>query len=183
MCWHRQLGRMSLVWGGMLGTLPDLDVIVYPFLDEVQRLYWHRGESHSIWFAIFGGLVFGFAFFKHLGRNQLSIEKSHCRDISGFCHSYNIDYFTVYGTQLLAPISRYGFARGNMFIVDVLYTIPLLSGVIVAGAVKGKIGWRVNAQAYHSVACMLYFHCCRMPMRIKYSNISWPPGMSPCLTQ
>lgn len=143
--WHKQLGRLSLVLGGVLGTLPDLDVVVYPFLDGVQRLYWHRGESHSIWFASFGGLLFGLMLSKLWSRNQLS----NTRAITGvslvFATHITIDYFTVYGTQLLAPISRYGFARGNMFIVDPFYTIPLLSGIIVAGMVKGKFGWKWNA--------------------------------------
>ena len=56
-CWHRQLGRRSLPWGAALATLPDLDVLFYPLLDETQRLYWHRGESHSIWFILLGSLL------------------------------------------------------------------------------------------------------------------------------
>jgi inner membrane protein len=46
--WHRPLGRKALGWGVALGTLPDLDIVIYPWLDQVQRLYWHRGESHSL---------------------------------------------------------------------------------------------------------------------------------------
>ena len=143
-CWHRQLGRFSLILGGSLGTLPDLDILVYPFLDDVQRLYWHRGESHSIWFVICGGLIFGLILNTLWGRKQLSIRRAIAGVFIVFATHIIIDYFTVYGTQLLAPISRYGFARGNMFIIDPLYTIPLLAGIIGAGAVKGKVGWLVN---------------------------------------
>jgi inner membrane protein len=56
-----------------------------------------------------------------------------------------IDYFTVYGTQLLAPFSRYGFAHANLFIIDPLYTIPLLAGVLIAAAANKNTGWRANA--------------------------------------
>jgi len=142
--WHRQLGRTSLVLGGALGTLPDLDILVYPFLDDVQRLYWHRGESHSIWFVICGGLFLGLMINKLRGRNQLSTGKAITGVSVVFATHIIIDYFTIYGTQLLAPVSRYGFARGNMFIIDPLYTTPLLVGIIVAGTVKGGVGRLAN---------------------------------------
>ncbi|XQF91744.1 metal-dependent hydrolase (plasmid) [Pseudoalteromonas espejiana] len=35
----------------------------------------------------------------------------------------------MYGTQLLWPFTEYPFAISNMFIVDPLYTLPLLFGV------------------------------------------------------
>lgn len=50
LCWHQKLKRKALIAGAILGTLPDLDIVIYPLLDEVQRLYWHRGESHSVFF-------------------------------------------------------------------------------------------------------------------------------------
>jgi len=128
-CWHKPLGRKALLWGAVLGTLPDLDIVARPFLDEVERLYLHRGESHSLWFIMVGALVF--AFFLHRWRWQ---EKMPFRQVfwgmfAIFATHVLIDYFTIYGTQLLAPFSRYGFAHGNLFIIDPLYTLPLLFGI------------------------------------------------------
>ena len=37
-----------------------------------------------------------------------------------------IDGFTVYGTQFLWPITEYPFAISTLFIIDPLYTLPLL---------------------------------------------------------
>ena len=70
LCWQDTLGRKALIAGALLGTLPDLDVLIYPFLDEVQRLYWHRGESHSVWFMILGAMGFGWLL------TRLSVTKS-----------------------------------------------------------------------------------------------------------
>jgi len=39
----RRLGNKAILWGVALGTLPDLDVVVYPWLDHIERLEWHRG--------------------------------------------------------------------------------------------------------------------------------------------
>jgi inner membrane protein len=43
-----------------------------------------------------------------------------------------LDAFTVYGTQLLLPFSDYPVGVGSIFIIDPLYTLPLIVGVIVA---------------------------------------------------
>lgn len=144
-CWHRQLGRVSLVWGALLGTLPDLDVILYPFIDGVERLYWHRGASHSIWFVLVGSVLAGLALTKIRRGNRVTGSRAVAGASLVFATHILIDYFTIYGTQLLAPVSRYGFARGNMFIIDPLFTIPLVAGIVVAGLVKGKTGWKGNA--------------------------------------
>jgi len=143
-CWHRQLGRRALLWGAALGTLPDLDIILYPVLDDIQRLYWHRGESHSIWFAVIGGLLIGWLLWKIRWRDKLTPRQAMAGVILIFATHITIDYFNIYGTQLLAPFSRYGFGRGNMFIIDPIYTLPLLIGVIIAGMAKGNIGWKAN---------------------------------------
>jgi len=45
----------------------------------------------------------------------------------------------VYGTQLLMPFSNYPFAVGSIFIIDPLYTVPLLVG-LVAGVARRE--WR-----------------------------------------
>ena len=57
--WHKPLGRKALLWGAFFGTLPDPDIVFFPFLDDVQQLYWHRGESHSIFFVLVGGALLG----------------------------------------------------------------------------------------------------------------------------
>lgn len=55
-----------------------------------------------------------------------------------------IDFFTVYGTQLLAPFSRRGFGSNNLFIIDPLYTLPLLAGCLLFALRPTGMGWRAN---------------------------------------
>ena len=144
-CWHRQLGdRPALLLGGALGLLPDLDVLAYPMMDEIQKLYWHRAESHSIFFAVLGSLFFAWLFRKSRWRDKLSPRRAVAGVFLVLITHYAIDCFNVYGTQLLAPISRHGFQIGNMFVIDPLYTLPLLAGVILAWIRKGRPGFRVN---------------------------------------
>ena len=143
-CWHRQLGRTALLWGLALGTLPDTDVILYPVLNDIQRLYWHRGESHSVFFLVLGSLLIGWLLWKSRWKEVLSPRRAITGIFLIFVTHVTVDYFNVYGTQLLAPISRHGFGHGNMFIIDPLFTLPLLIGIIMAGIFKGHTGNRAN---------------------------------------
>lgn len=140
-CWHRQLGRRALAWGFAIGTLPDLDILAFPWLDAVNRLLWHRGESHAIWAIFVGALL--------IAPLLVRIHKSPTppRESLGFREAYLgvwlifgshilIDVFTVYGTQLLAPFSRYGFGLNNLFIIDPLYTVPLVLGCLLAATLR-----------------------------------------------
>ncbi|MCB1809635.1 MAG: metal-dependent hydrolase, partial [Candidatus Competibacteraceae bacterium] len=43
----RRIGYRAALWGGICGTLPDLDVFV-PFGDPVADFTYHRSFSHSL---------------------------------------------------------------------------------------------------------------------------------------
>lgn len=136
LCWHEKMGRKALVAGAFLGTLPDLDFILYPVLDEVQRLYWHRGESHSVWFLLLGSIFFGWLIERYSTSKQPKLFQTAAGVFFILSTHVLIDLFTVYGTQLLAPISRQRYALNNMFIIDPLFTAPLLVGTIGAYFIK-----------------------------------------------
>lgn len=131
-CWHRPLGRLALPWGFALGTLPDLDILAFPLLDPVQELYWHRGESHSIWLMLLGGLLAGLLVQRVHASTGLTRQAAITGGILIWVTHVLIDLFTVYGTQLLAPFSRHGFGTNNLFIIDPLFTLPLLFGALGA---------------------------------------------------
>ncbi len=156
-CWHRSLGRPALLWGAVLGTLPDLDVIVTPWLDLPGFLRWHRGESHSLWFMVLAAwLCVAPLRFVHRRANPPPTR----REIFlgawlVFASHVLIDVFTVYGTQLLAPFSRYGFGLNNLFIIDPLFTLPLLLGALLA-LVAPSANVRRLASVTALALCTLY---------------------------
>lgn len=55
----KKIGNKAMLWGGIAGTIPDLDVLSSFFLSEIQSLAYHRGLSHSILFSVVGAIVFG----------------------------------------------------------------------------------------------------------------------------
>ena len=74
--WHKPLGRKALLWGAFFGTLPDLDIVFFSFLDDVQQLYWHRGESHSIFFVLIGGALLGALLWRIRWKTKISPQRA-----------------------------------------------------------------------------------------------------------
>jgi len=140
--WHKPLGRKALLWGALFGTLPDLDIVFFPFLDDVQQLYWHRGESHSVFFVLIGGAVLGALLWSTRWKAKISPQRAMAGIVLILVTHVLIDYFNIYGTQFFAPFSRFGFSLGNLFIIDPLYTGPLLLGIIAAAFSRSVYGYR-----------------------------------------
>lgn len=56
----KKLGNRAMVWGAIGGTIPDLDIIVNLFADDMTALAAHRGISHSFFFAFVGSILFAY---------------------------------------------------------------------------------------------------------------------------
>ena len=42
----KKIGNKAAVIGAIIGTIPDLDVLLVPFFNEFQKISLHRGYSH-----------------------------------------------------------------------------------------------------------------------------------------
>jgi len=127
--------RKALLVGAALGTLPDLDVFI-DYGDAVSNFTYHRGFSHSlVVLAPFSLLLW------------LALRRwwAPVRDAPGpwlaaislalLTHSL-LDAHTAYGTQLFWPMTVPPTMWGTIFIIDPLYTLPLLVGVLPAVFVR-----------------------------------------------
>ena len=141
------MGRRTAVWkaalwGGIAGTLPDLDVF-YDLGDAVSNMTYHRSATHSlIMLTLFAPLLAALSAWLHKER-ALFKRWLLAMWLALVTHPL-LDAFTIYGTQLLWPITEYPYGIGSMFIIDPLYTLPLLVGVIVALSRKQFSGLRWN---------------------------------------
>jgi inner membrane protein len=142
----RQLGWRAAVAGGLIATIPDLDVFV-PFGDPVKDFTYHRSASHSLpLLTVFAPLL------AWLICRFMAPEKRDYRRwlaltwLALFTHPL-IDSATVYGTQLLWPFTQYPFGVGSVFIIDPLYTLPLLFGTTAALMLRQRptLAARANA--------------------------------------
>jgi len=120
----------AAAWGAVAGTLPDLDVFI-DHGDAVSNMVLHRAETHALaWLTLFS-LPFGAAV------AWLSGERSQWRRwwlamwLALVTHPL-LDAMTVYGTRLALPLHDRPYGVGSIFIIDPLYTLPLLVGTGLA---------------------------------------------------
>lgn len=159
-----------MLLGAAAGALPDIDVFFSLDGDYFDQLVSHRGITHSLFFAPVVGPVLGWlAWHWSARRRNQPREPTALRawilamTLAILSHPL-LDYLTPYGTQLLQPFSNARFAVAAMPIIDPIYTVLLLAG-LMAGyrfkAVAGRVamatllvscaylgyGWHLNEEA------------------------------------
>lgn len=145
----RQLGRRALLLGAVLGTLPDLDVLV-PYDDAVASFTFHRSWSHSLFMLSLASIPIAWLCQRLIRRPSISYARWWLATWLVLITHPLLDGFTVYGTQIWWPLDRQPTAWGSVFIIDPVYTVPLLFGLWFA--------WRrtwVQAQKYLLSGLML----------------------------
>ena len=137
----RRLGlRKAALTGGLLATLPDLDVF-WPEDDPVERFVSHRSATHSLILHSLVTPLLGEGLRRTMKQLKNLPFKQGCLLAWGvvfLCLTTHalLDATTIYGTQLLWPLNRVPYAIGSMFIIDPLYTLPLLIMTVWALCLK-----------------------------------------------
>lgn len=126
----KKLGNRAVAWGLLFGTLPDLDVIFSPFLDNARQLEFHRGASHSLLLMVIASLALAKPLAKLWIKEKISPTRAGWFVFLVWSTHVIIDCFTVYGTSVLWPFSDTRLAFNNLFIIDPLYTLPLLVALV-----------------------------------------------------
>lgn len=142
----RQVGRRALLWGAVCGTFPDLDTFI-PLGDAVSDFTYHRSASHSLFVLAAVTPLFAWLIGKlHPG------TRDHRRRWLALVYlvlatHVLLDSFTVYGTQIFWPIWTTPMTWSTIFIIDPLYTLPLLVGIIAALIAGRTRSWGYTANA------------------------------------
>lgn len=162
----RKAGARAAVWGAACATLPDLDVLI-PYGDPVRDFTFHRAGSHALFWLTLVAPALAWL----LARLNRAAGGTF-RDwwllawLALVTHAL-LDAFTVYGTQLLLPFSDYPVGIGSVFIIDPLFTVPVIAGLVAALRLRPRdpgralrwntaglalgalyLGWSVAAQSH-----------------------------------
>ncbi|SDN48203.1 metal-dependent hydrolase [Vreelandella arcis] len=149
----RRLGRKAVLIGALVGTLPDLDVVI-DYGDAVANVTEHRGFSHSLF--VLTGLAALLAL--------LSARLAPAKDISIaqwgaffglilISHPL-LDALTAYGTQLLWPLESPPIAWPLVFIIDPFYSLPLLAcltAALLTRRIRRWCGWGLAISSMYLV--------------------------------
>ncbi len=127
----------SALWGGVAGLLPDLDVLL-DHGDPILNMIRHRAESHALLFLTLFAWPMAWAVSRIHRQPQLYARWWWALMLALVTHPL-LDLMTVYGTQVFQPFTDEAYGLGSMFIIDPVYSLPLLAGVVAALRVK-KVG-------------------------------------------
>ena len=145
---QRHLGKRAILWGGVVGLLPDADVIVAKYASNPMAMELiHRGLTHSVFFALVMAIPLGMALYHvdHWVTTKRDVY-THAEQITTWSllcfwalitHPI-LDLFTTFGTQLLAPFSNHRFGLNAIPIIDPVYSVPLMVSIAVGLAVPRK---------------------------------------------
>ena len=122
--------RKALLAGALLGTVPDLDVFI-DFGGAVENFTYHRGFSHSLFvLAPFSVLLWLLA-----RKFWAPVKESPIRwlltiSLALLTHPL-LDAHTAYRTQLFWPLTVPPTSWATVFIIDPLFTLPLLAATVM----------------------------------------------------
>lgn len=143
-----KVGKKAALYGAIFGTLPDLDVFI-SFGGPVEDFTYHRSFSHSFLMQLLISPVIAWLLCKFHPATKVHRTGWFWLVFLTLSTHALLDSFTVYGTQLLWPLTEYPFGFSSLFIIDPLYTLPLLVGLLafcVPGISQGRLH-RINSVA------------------------------------
>jgi len=123
--------RQRMAVGAIAGAFPDIDYIASWVDPIIYMTVWHRSITHSfvllpLW-ALLVGAALAFAFKQRKAWPFITALAG----ISVLSHIF-ADLITVFGTQVLAPLSSWRASVGTTFIID-----PWFTAIVLAGCLAG----------------------------------------------
>ncbi|MCG8435996.1 MAG: metal-dependent hydrolase, partial [Gammaproteobacteria bacterium] len=137
--------------GGFAAAFPDSDFVISLFADHFTYLNLHRGVTHSVLLLPLWAVALGFliAFMFRMKNRFPDVAL-----VAGLGIGVHIvgDIVTSYGTKIFAPFSDLAVSFPITFIIDLVFTALMVSGLIVALARRSA--WPANIALF---ALLAYF--------------------------
>ena len=128
----------ALLIGALSGMAPDLDVLIYSSHDPLLFLEFHRQFTHSLFFIPFGAMVCTLVIYPFV-KNKLLFLQVYLFSFLGYATHGLLDACTSYGTQLFWPITDQRISWNVVSIIDPLFTVPILIGILLSVFRKKRI--------------------------------------------
>jgi inner membrane protein len=128
----RRLGNAALLPGAIGGLLPDLDALIRSASDPLLYAEFHRHFTHSLAFAPVGAVLATLPWLADRRRSPAQRLTYLGAGFAGYLTHGLLDSATTYGTLLLWPFSMERVGLSWISIVDPVFTLILLLGVLLA---------------------------------------------------
>ncbi|MEO0790197.1 MAG: metal-dependent hydrolase, partial [Bacteroidota bacterium] len=124
----RKLGNRAMLWGGIAGTLPDLDVFANMATDPISALVYHRSFTHSMVFAALAAPIMGWAtylLYKHSRKepDEHSQSGRYAGQMLGLVLAF---YLLLWLGSELVPLEIFGLPQVAAYITGAMVSIYLV---------------------------------------------------------
>ena len=130
--------RKTALVGLLAGLAADVDFLIRSADDPLLNLEFHRHFTHSLLFVPLAALILS-ALLWPLLRNHFRWRRLLLICFLGYLPSGFLDAATSYGTSLLWPVSDTRFSFNVISIIDPLFTLLLLAGLVLAMVGRKRI--------------------------------------------
>ncbi len=142
--------KIATFIGCIAGVLADADIFIQSANDPLLFLDYHRHFTHSIVFIPIGALIGALVCWPFVKKN-INFRRLYFFAFLGYLLSGVLDAFTGYGTHLLLPFSDERVSGNLISVIDPIFTLSLLVGVI------GNIQFKSNKITIYSILfCTVY---------------------------
>lgn len=152
----KELGKKSIVVGGLAQLIPDVDFLFGLWMTPASNALAHRGVTHSLLFLLLVTPLLAWCMRRWWGWKDLAF--TFWMKLIGMqilIHIF-LDAFNVYGTGWFEPISHYRLSFNTLFVADPFFSLPLGIGLLFLLIIKTDDTKR-RIVSYVCVAfCILY---------------------------
>lgn len=149
----RKSPKKAILWGAAIAVLPDLDVFIHHDSD-LDAFVSHRSWTHSWIVQTIISPVLAYGLHK-LDDSFRYVTWWWLIWLALVTHSA-LDALTVYGTQLFWPLMLPPVSGGSVFIIDPMYSLPLLAGFIaILSKPKTVVSRRIMLTGFVFSCCYL----------------------------
>lgn len=120
--------RRAVLTGFLAGCAADLDVFIPRGDDPLGELAFHRHFTHALLFIPIGALIVA-AVLRVLFKD--GFKRLYLFALLGYATHAPLDALTTYGTHLFWPFSGEVIGTGTIAIVDPLFTLILIGGLVL----------------------------------------------------
>ncbi|HEV7715357.1 MAG TPA: metal-dependent hydrolase, partial [Steroidobacteraceae bacterium] len=133
----------AALWGSVCATLPDLDTLIRHG-DPIRDMTFHRAQSHALFYLTLVAPLIAWII-SRIHREPPQFRRWWLMVWLALIFHPLLDLMTIYGTQLGLPFTDHPFGVGSIFIIDPLFTLPVLVGALAALFWRSPRAMRWNA--------------------------------------
>lgn len=127
----KKLGRTAATSAGLAAFAPDADIFIRSATDPLVALEYHRGFTHALAFTPVGAAIVASVWILRRRWRPQAVTIWLCCLLAYVSHCL-LDAATSYGTQLLWPFSTARAGWDLISIIDPIFTLALLVGLVLA---------------------------------------------------